>query len=266
MTTTDDRIAAIERRVADIEARLGPPLPEPPPPPPAQVYPADVLDLSHWKWTGPVGKPGDPIEVPQPALATYSHSRWFRPSPAPVTVDGGAARRGVVFGAPVNGVTTSGSKNPRSELREMTGDGTKPAGWSSTVGTHTMRVVQAFTRLPDGKPHVVGGQIHDASNDISVFRLEGTNLYMTNGNDSHAFPITTTYRLGTPFEAKFVVAGGVVRGFFNGKAVGQISRKGSGWYFKSGAYTQANCTDRNVPCSAENWGEVTVYELEVTHV
>ncbi|MFL6150590.1 MAG: hypothetical protein ACJ72I_24405 [Pseudonocardiaceae bacterium] len=44
-------------------------------------------------------------------------------------------------------------------------------------------MVEAFTHLPVGKPQLVGAQIHDATHDISVFRLEGTDLYITNGNN-----------------------------------------------------------------------------------
>ncbi len=48
-----------------------------------------------------------------------------------------AACDGVQFRAPVDGVTTSGSSYPRSELREMTDSGSSEASWSSTSGTHS---------------------------------------------------------------------------------------------------------------------------------
>jgi hypothetical protein len=146
----------------------------------------------------------------------------------------------------------------------MAGGGGTNAGWSSTSGTHTMVLTEAFTKLPDGKPQVVGGQIHDADDDISVFRLEGSNLYVTNGDDTHYQLVTSKYVLGTPFEAKYVVSGGVVRAYYNGQLVATINKAFTGAYFKAGAYTQANCANSS-PCTAANYGEVLVYNLKVTH-
>ncbi|HEX4250898.1 MAG TPA: polysaccharide lyase family 7 protein [Pseudonocardia sp.] len=220
--------------------------------------PAKVLDLANWKVTLPIAKSGNaksPEEVTQPDLATFETSPWFETSS-----DCG----GVVFRAPVNGVTTSGSRNPRSELREMTDDGTTNASWSSTAGTHTMVVNEAFTHLPDVKPELVGAQIHDADDDITVFRLEGTNLYVTKGNDPHYKLVTSDYALGTRFEAKYVVTGGKIEAYYNGALQTTISEWFRGAYFKAGAYTQANCTDSK-PCSKSNYGETTVYSVVVSH-
>src|SRR5438132_7711918 len=96
------------------------------------TFPAQVLDLANFKITLPTGSSGHPTEVKQPALATFADPLWFR----------AIGDIGVSFAAPVNGVTTSGSSNPRSELREMNADGSN-ASWSSTDGkTHTMIVDQ----------------------------------------------------------------------------------------------------------------------------
>jgi hypothetical protein len=214
--------------------------------------PGRILELAQWKLTLPVGAIGRPTEILDPRLRSYA-SAYFGV---------GRACNAVAFRAPVNGVTTVDSQNPRSELREMAGGG-KPAGWSSTSGTHTMTLTEAFTRLPDGNPQVVGGQIHDADEDISVFRLEGTSLYVTNGDDSHYQLVTRNYALGTPFEAKFVVGGGVIRAYVDGRLVATIEKTFSGAYFKAGAYTQANCGDAS-PCDSDNYGEVLIYALKVT--
>lgn len=50
-----------------------------------------------------------PVEIRQPQLQTYEYAPYF-------WTDG---THGVTFTAPANGATTSGSSNPRSELREM---------------------------------------------------------------------------------------------------------------------------------------------------
>ena len=222
-------------------------------------YPADVLNLTNWKETLPVDDPDQsgtqPLEIKQPALDTYRSDPWFTPT---------SGCDAVRFRSPVNGVTTSGSSYPRSELREMTSNGSANASWSSTSGTHTLVVDEAITHLPATKPHVVAGQIHDADDDVTVFRLEGTSLYVTNGDTTHYKLITSNYVLGTRFQAKFVVSNGQVKAYYNGVLQTTISTSFSGAYFKAGAYTQANCSNSS-PCSADNYGEVLIYEVTVTH-
>ncbi|WAP60111.1 polysaccharide lyase family 7 protein [Streptomyces sp. S465] len=218
-------------------------------------YPAEVLDLTNWYVGLPIGEAEKPTNVKQPELATYANDPWFTATP-----DCDAVR----FRAAVNGVTTSGSSYPRSELREMTDSGRTQASWSSTSGEHTMVIDQAITALPEDKPHVVAGQIHDADDDVSVFRLEGSKLYITDGDDSHHKLVTDDYELGTRFQAKFVVSDKKIRAYYNGVLQTTLSKSFSGGYFKAGAYTQANC-DNSAPCDDGNYGEVTIYGLSVTH-
>lgn len=215
--------------------------------------PADVLDLSNWYEGLPIGEDGHPTDIKQPELADYSIDPWFVAT---------ADCSGVRFRAAVNGVTTNGSRYPRSELREMSGS--EKASWSSTSGTHVMVINEEITHLPEDKPQIVAGQIHGPDSDISVFRLEGTNLYVTDGDDHHHQLVTSGYQLGTPFEAKFVVADGQIRAYYNGTLETTIPADFSGGYFKAGAYTQANC-DNSAPCSDDNYGEVIIHSLTVTH-
>ncbi|MFE0802668.1 chondroitinase-B domain-containing protein [Streptomyces sp. NPDC058834] len=219
------------------------------------AYPADVLDLTDWYIGLPVGDEESPTNVYQPELATYANDPWF------VTADDCSAVR---FRAPVNGVTTSGSSNPRSELREMTNSGRTKASWSSTSGTHTMVIDQAITDVPEERPYVVAGQIHDASDDVTVFRLEGSKLYITDGDTSRHHLMTDSYELGTRFQAKFEVSDGETRVYYNGELQTTLSKDYSGAYFKAGAYTQANCGNSD-PCSNDNYGQVKIYDLDVTH-
>jgi hypothetical protein len=218
-------------------------------------YPANILNLANWKETLPTGTKSKPTEIDQPQLATYSIDPWFTP-------DSGCD--GVQFRAAVNGVTTSGSGYPRSELREMTGNGSSEASWSTTSGTNTMTIDEAITHLPSEKPQVVVGQIHDADDDVAVWRLEGTKLYVTNGDDSHYQLVTDGYQLGTRFTAQFVTNGGKIKAYYNGALVATLSVKSSGDYFKAGVYTQANCGN-STPCAADNFGEAVIYGLTVSH-
>lgn len=216
--------------------------------------PGDILDMKPWKLQLPVGAKEKPDEVESAKLAAYKSDPWFV-----TTADCG----GVRFRAAVNGVTTGGSDYPRSELREM-GNGTEKMEWSPAKGSHTMVINQAITHLPADKQHVVAGQIHGGSDDMTVFRLEGTKLYVTNGDDAHHKLVIDNYQLGTKFEAKFVAEGGKVTAYFNGQPQTTIESQSTTAYFKAGAYTQANCSN-SAPCAENNYGEVEIYDLKVTH-
>jgi hypothetical protein len=220
----------------------------------AQTYPAQVLNLSNWKLTIPAGSAESPTEIKQPALATYAIDPWFK-----------VGAGGVLFRAPVNAVTTSGSDYPRSELREMTNNGQSNAAWSSTSGTHTMIIDQAILALPLQKRHVVAGQIHDASKDIIVIRLEGSSLFVdVDGNTAKI--LDSNYTLGKRFTVKFVANGGKTKIYYNGSSTVAytLTKSYTKAYFKAGCYTQSNCTKETV-CSASNYGEVVIYGLTVTH-
>jgi hypothetical protein len=213
--------------------------------------PADVVDLRNWAVTLPA--PDSPVTIKQPALATFSADPAF-------AVRGCA----VQFQTPVNAATTPNSRYPRSELREMADGGRRKAAWSSNAGHHELDVDLAFTRLPADKPHVVGAQVHDGSDDIVTLRLEGSKLWITHRNHSHEVLVTDAYRLGTRLRLTFVVQHDEVAAYVDGRLVATVSDAFEGGYFKTGAYVQANCSNSS-PCSAANVGAVLLYALAVKH-
>jgi hypothetical protein len=222
---------------------------------------AQVIDLSIWKLTLPVtlkgDKAGSPSEIPSSELVKGTEYKpYYRLE----------SDNSVAFRAPVTGVTTSGSGNPRSELREMKSGGSTPASWGGNDGKwHTMLWEIAWTALPGGKPHVVGGQIHGASDDFSVFRLEGPNLYITSGDTTHYKLIDNAYTLGRKVQCAFVVGAKKCLAYYNGKLVATLNAsKLTKAYFKVGCYTQANKTNAK-PVSDDNYGETKVYRVKVTH-
>lgn len=223
------------------------------------IYPAQVLDLKNWKETLPTGSQGSPTEIFQPALATYKNDPWFI-----VSADG----KGVRFRAPVTGVTTSGSGYPRSELREMTNNGTTNASWTSKTGTHTMFLEEAVTAVPQTKKHIVVGQIHDANDDIIVIRLEYPKLFVDIGGTQGPI-LDANYVMGKRFTVKFVVTADKTSIFYNGSTTPAytLNKSYSGAYFKAGAYTQSNCSTEGTAslCTANNYGEMVIYQLNVTH-
>ncbi|MGW0655385.1 polysaccharide lyase family 7 protein [Streptomyces umbrinus] len=219
--------------------------------------PAAAIGLSTgWKLQLPLPtSTGSPQEIKQPALKTYNNAPWFT-----TTSD----CKAILLRAAVNGATTSNSGYPRSELREMTADGSATKSWPSTSGTHTMVVDQAITHLPKTKPHVMAGQIHDSSSDVTSFRLEGTSLYITSYNTPHYKLVTSNYQLGTRFQGKFVAHDGKVDVYYNGALKATVDGAFASGYYKAGAYTQANCNNSS-PCDTSNYGQVALYGVTVTH-
>lgn len=228
-----------------------------PPPPAADCGPpSDVLDLASWKLQLPTGEDEHPDEVTQPELDGYVADPWFVAN---------EACDGVRFRSAVNGVTTSGSDYPRSELREMSADGEDEAEWSTSDGTHSMVVEEAVTHLPAEKPEVVAAQVHGGDDDITTIRLEDTSLYVTDGDEEdNRVLITDDYQLGTRFTAEFRAADGAIEVFYNDELQATIESDSSTAYFKTGAYTQANC-ERSDPCDESNYGEVEIFGVTVTH-
>lgn len=226
---------------------------------PTSTLPSQVLNLTNWKLQLPTGSEGSVTEIKQPALASYQIDPWYVIN---------STRDGVRFRAPVNGVTTSGSNYPRSELREMTNNGSTNASWTSGSGTHTMFLDQAFTAVPQTKKHVVAGQIHDSSDDVIVIRLEYPKLFIDiNGSDGPT--LDANYTLGKRFTVKFEASGNQTKIYYNGSTTPAytLSKSYSGAYFKAGAYTQSNCSTEGTSslCNANNYGEVVVYQAIVTH-
>ena len=76
--------------------------------------------------------------------------------------------------------------------------------------------------------------------------------------------ITDKYVLGTRFEASYDVSGGEIRAYYNGELQTTIPYRFRNAYFKTGAYTQSNCTTA-ARCASDNYGEVTVYKISVFH-
>lgn len=224
--------------------------------PTLQNLPSQILNLTNWKLTLPIGQSEKPVEIENPKLETYSIDPWF------VALEGQGAVR---FRASVNGVTTSGSDYPRSELREMNGDKTK-ASWSSDEGEHEMFLDQAITAVPKIKKDVVVGQIHDGDKDIIVIRLNYPNLHIrVDGKD--VFTLDSDYVLGKKFKIKFAVKDNFTKVYYNGgnEPVFILNKKYDNSYFKAGIYTQSNCSKEKSYCNNDNFGEVEIYNVNLNH-
>ena len=159
------------------------------------MIPADVLDLSRWKVTLAAGAPSKPTEIKQPLLATFSNPHFC--------LDG--SHTGVVFTAPVGGVTTSGSKYPRCESGEINQMGPMPPG--TPPGASTLLPLFAVTVLPPKKPQVIIGQIHDASKLVVVVEVDGSRVVWK--TTPGPFNPIASYALGDHYCFQIVAVDGV---------------------------------------------------------
>lgn len=214
---------------------LADPKPTTPPPPVANI------DFGPWKATLPIGEDEHPTELrpvrEEAPWLTNHGTHW-------------------TFRAHKGGTTTSGSSNPRCELREM-----DPREWDARDGRHRLDVFLAITHLHPGVP-VVAGQIHNGADDVTTYRVEGKKLWITNGDNSHGHLVTDSLEVGQRIHIGFDVYDGLVHFTFNGKAIDYTVPAGDGNYFKTGCYFQAAKFD--IPDTA--YAEVAIYAIGVSHV
>ena len=208
-------------------------------------------------------------------------------------VDGEA----LVFTVDLNGnlgTTSDKTKYSRSELREREEDGGSDIYWTTT-GDHAMYIDEAITQKPNGKDHVVAGQIHgnkdDGIDDSMVVRLEGDHLFISfnGGNLREDVTIKRGYNLGDRFEVIFRIVNGrhycyysedgnLKTAYNNGNANGYLISDGGSTtllnlnydqtYFKVGNYCQSNEekeTEEGTWGSSDNKCEVRVYGFDVNH-
>ncbi len=192
------------------------------------------------------------------------------------------------------GTTSGATKYSRSELREREEDGGSDIYWTTT-GDHAMYIDEAITQKPNGKDHVVAGQIHgnkdDGIDDSMVVRLEGDHLFISfnGGNLREDVTIKRGYNLGDRFEVIFRIINGrhycyysedgnLKTAYNNGNANGYLISDGGSTtllnlnydetYFKVGNYCQSNEeeeSDRGTWGSSDNKCEVKVYGFDVNH-
>lgn len=227
----------------------------------APRLPSDILDLTNWKLTLPIGPAEHPKEIKQPQLDGFSDPRYLQ-------VQG----EGVAMRVWADGVTTSGSDYPRDEFREMKNRGKDNASWSSG-GRHIMRTVMAVGRLPDRQDAVLG-QVHDSKDDVLMVKaqkISKTHMKVTaefskgKNKGTETKVLAASYPLGKRFSIEISVVKGVAGAKFVGESITKAQSKTigqrSGCYFKSGVYAQFN--DSQVP--AREYAGVILFDLDVSH-
>lgn len=231
------------------------------------TFNSDNFNLLGWKLTLPVsGSSGNALEVKN--LAGFEQSTYFYDS-----ADGG-----MVFRADTTGATTSGSRYPRSELREMAGSDL--AWWTladggTMSGTLKVDAVPVKTGGVDGR--LIFAQIHGTSEELLRMYWENGSVYFVNDQSGPSNNETNFYFANAKGEPPRIAKGEVfsylidvqgdtmsVQIFADGQTYSSVSKLSSVWqsdefYFKAGVYLGVNSS------SGTGSGQVSYYGLDYSH-
>lgn len=233
-----------------------------------------AIDLSHWKLTLPVdsggGTGGTAAEV-KPIPQNYSNPPYF------YTVSDG-----LIFSAPTNGATTSGSPYPRSELRELNADGSN-AAWGISDGgvlSATLAVNEVPKLSGGGDGRVIVGQIHGPKDELCRLYYDNGRLYFhddkagngketkfvlkSNSGETTAIPLNASFsytiratssqlEVTATYNGKTYLAAEPISSFWPGKPL----------YFKAGAYVQVGKPGSGAGSTGTGKGTVTFYALSI---
>ncbi len=245
----------------------------PPPPPGTGDTPYELLGLQNWKLNGLSGTKSNNDYVDQiPNLSSYTNPDWF-------FLNNGWT----IFQVWAGSDTSSGSGNPRMELRELTANGNNNIFWDGTTSTeHRMKWRVRVDRLPSsGK--VCFGQIHDKTDkfdDVIRVQCQGSgnqtsgtvkmriNGYVTEvleggGKTVGEFNIGEELYLELTYKNKIVKlyelnnSGNRIRTIYTSKSVSAKEN-----YFKAGNYLQSM---KGKSYKSSDYGRVAIQKLEVFH-
>jgi hypothetical protein len=217
------------------------------------------------------------------AITTASHSQLlggFTHTPEfQMNAKGDAVQMRVAMNAPT---TSSNTKFPRTEFREMAANGTSEMGFNPGLGYHLCQVTEAPTHLPPVKPSAVGLQCHNASSDLIELAFQPRGDYATsrkiefvfrvNGTSSGLPRFSTDYVMGTKFTAGIafndgdwaIYYGDLLTPFYTSDIRGAPVLKFTGakdCYFKAGCYAQSNATIDK----ASEYASVDLYSISSYH-
>jgi Ca2+-binding RTX toxin-like protein len=232
--------------------------------------PSGNFSLRNWKITLPVDSSGSfsrtAVEVKK--LSDYQNASYF------YTGSDGA----MVFRAPVEGATTSGSRYARSELREM--KGSERAAWTLSQGgtmSATLEVDTVPTLFSGKGGRVVIGQVHGQDKELVRLYWENNTIYFKNdqagaGNKELRFDlkdgagrkpnVSLDERFSYSIKAKGDLLEVTVRA--DGKIYKSQTRINDVWdtdkfYFKAGVYLGVNETQ------GTGFGQTSFHALTYSH-
>ena len=215
--------------------------------------PIDIIG-KNWTLTLPSGKKDHPSELLHDGYAELSNKNFFIKDDE------------LVFNAPTDGYTTSGSHYPRCELREML-DGGGEACWDIKKGKHSMEYTVKVNHVPKTKSQIVVGQIHDDKDDVIEVRFSGgsttehlavdvihNSINYGSLDDKYVLGSQITLKISTTDNGFITVENKTTRVLI--KAL--ITKK---CYFKVGSYVQSNPSKGD----KHDDGEVSLLKVSVNH-
>lgn len=236
--------------------------------------PATNFDLSLWKITLPVNSSG---QIGGAAVEVKNIGATFQKAPYFYTAQDGA----MVFMAPTDGARTSGSKYPRSELREMDASG-KEISWTVEQGGElhaTLSVNELPVTSAGAKGRIVIGQIHGPDDELCRLYYDDGKLYFYDDKATSSIKETqfilksasgqtTNIALNEKFEYSIIADRNnlTVIAVHNGveyRAVDPVSSfwPGKALYFKAGAYVQVSAPGSGAGNVGSGKGQVSFYRL-----
>jgi len=182
----------------------------------------------------------------------------------------------MVFWAPVNGASTSGSQNPRSELRELINPSSSSVNWIP-YGTHILDAQCKVLQVGPANKKVIIGQIHA----FSSAALPTVKIYYNNGtlsatvktnslDDNSDFKFTNYGNVGlsNTITYQIKVVNGLISIAINNKTNSfNIFQSDPAYtnetqYFKAGSYCQEfSCSNP----STNDGARVAFYVVNLTH-
>jgi len=223
--------------------------------PGAKAHPTDLLPaLRNWTVMLPTGTEGDPDNG-------YIIGKSV---PGIYFVDGGASGAHVVFRAPANGAHSKGSDFVRCEGRQMLDQNWTKAAWPSK-GPQSIYVREAIDTSHLNFPRVNGIQIHDGSDDVmQIMRHDKNGLGVMHADGKKWISIDPHYA-GEVFTCLIQVVNNIIYVDYNGHRITEFPKSGTGWFWKVGCYNQTGGAREERPEPDGNYGEVRVYQLELSN-
>ncbi|KAJ3091873.1 hypothetical protein HK100_007077 [Physocladia obscura] len=247
------------------------------------MYPSKILNLAAWALQLPVaGSTGGVMVIAPPELNTLSNQFFHAANASSDISSASKTVNAVDFYTPPDGVTTSGTQSPRTELRQLNADGSL-AAWSYK-GTYAMQVklaVESFpTNVASGAGGVIVSQLFSTSVvngpeyvvraypnmvqlvDIFPFFSKTHRIELQErGSNANGFvnkqTLVSNYAAGTQMTITLSVINGILTVNVDiGTTVTTTIDSADDYYFKAGSYCQTHG-------SADTGCQVRMYSIEL---
>lgn len=169
----------------------------------------------------------------------------------------------VVFKMPVQyGRTSTNTKYPRCECRELQPNGSDKAAWNSGSGTHYGQGRSKIDHVPSAKPWVVFFQVHDADSDFFRVQTEDGAIVCRRtppGGSEIRTVLRSSYAIGSWISWEWRFESGTLTIKLDGVQV--LSASGmskTGCYEKFGCYNQVNSRSDGGGAASGEYCQVTV--------